>query len=153
MRNNAALEGDTPAVEEYLKYLLRKSLMVGNRVRPGFWFAVWMGFVADACKLSGVFGAPGMHRVTLNYDSDTVLTEGTTVAPVVTVEADGVPVSEPRLRFVSSDPSTVQLTAAGDSLVVLKVGKDTLTVSLVDAIFTDSLPTIKQFLTIQGGPP
>ena len=126
--------------------------MVGNRVRPGFWFAVWMGF-AGACKLSGVFGAPGMHRVTITYDSDTVLTVGTTVAPVVTVEADGVPIADPRLRFVSSDPSTVQVTAAGDSLVAVNVGKDTLTVSLVDAIFTDSLPTIKQFLTVQGGPP
>ncbi len=127
--------------------------MVGHWVRSGFWCVVGMGFIAGACKLSGVFGAPGMHQVTLKYLGDTVLTVGTTVAPVVTVEADGVPVSDPRLRFASSDPSTVQVTAAGDSLVAVNVGKDTLTVSLVDAIFTDSLPTIKQFLTVQGGPP
>jgi len=126
--------------------------MVGHWVRPGFFLTIWTGLAAGACGLSGVFEAPGTHQVTLTYGGASTLTVGTTVAAAVTVEADGVPVSDPRLWFVSSDPSVVRV-AAGDSLVPLKIGQATLTISLVDAIFTDSLPTITQPLRVQGGPP
>src|SRR5881409_452473 len=113
--------------------------MVGHWVRPGFFLAIWTGLAAGACGLSGVFEAPGMHQVTLTYGGASTLTAGTTVAAAVTVEADGVPVSNPRLRFVSSDATVVQ-PKLGDSLFAASIGQATLTISLVDAIFTDSLP-------------
>lgn len=102
-----------------------------------------------ACRLPDAFAAPGLEPVVLTYQSDTVLTQGTTVALVIAVSVNGVPVLNPRLTLTSSDTTILAVTAGGDSLAALALGRAVLTVRLESSMLTDSLPTLAQPLRVR----
>lgn len=102
-----------------------------------------------ACRLPDAFAAPGLEPVVLTYLSDTALTQGTTVALVIAVSVNGVPVPNPRLTLSSSDTTIVAITAAGDSLAARALGRAVLTVRLESSVLTDSLPTLAQPLRVK----
>ena len=73
------------------------------------------GLAVGACGLADVFRPGGLKDVVLRYTGATTLNVGTRVAPAVTVEVDGVPMPNPRLRFSSSDTTILALTQIGDT--------------------------------------
>src|SRR5713226_6751511 len=81
------------------------------------------GLATGSCGLADVFRPAGLKNVAVRYVSDTVLTVGQRLAPVVAVEADGIPVPRPRLLFSSSDVAVLALTAIGDTLVACRTGQ------------------------------
>jgi hypothetical protein len=114
------------------------------------WITLLIGVAAAGCGLSDLFRPSGLARVTLTYpESDTVLTLGTTTRPAVAVRADDVAVPNPHLRFSSSDTTIVAVTAGADSLIARGLGGATITVVLLDPIFTDTLPTITQGVKVK----
>jgi hypothetical protein len=108
------------------------------------------GLVASgACRLPDAFAAPGLEPVVLTYLGDTAPSRGTTIPVVIGVSVNGVPVSNPRLALNSSDTTIFAVTAGGDSLAALRLGRATLTVRLESSILTDSLPTLTQSLRVR----
>ena len=97
-----------------------------------------------ACNLADVFRSPGVEPVVILYTGDTVLTRGTTVPLVIVVLAGGVTVPEPRLSVAAMDTTIVSVTPGQDSLVALKIGPDTLTITFVSSMLTDSARTLAQ---------
>jgi len=97
-----------------------------------------------ACNLADIFQSPGVEPVVISYTGDTVLTRGTTVPLVIVVLAGGVAVSEPRLSVAATDTTILQVTPGQDSLIALKIGPDTLTITFVSSMLTDSARTLAQ---------
>ncbi len=97
-----------------------------------------------ACNLADVFQSPGVEPVVISYTGDTVITRGTTVPLAIVVLAGGVAVPGPRLSVASMDTSIAQVTPGQDSLVALKIGPDTLTITFVSSMLTDSARTLVQ---------
>ncbi len=102
-----------------------------------------------ACGLPDAFAAPRLEPVVLTYLSDTALTKGTTVALVIAVSVNGVPVPNPRLALRSSDTTIIAVTAGGDSLAARALGRAALTVQLESSVLTDSLPTLTRLLRVK----
>ncbi len=102
-----------------------------------------------ACGLPDAFAAPRLEPVVLTYLSDTTLTKGTTVALVIAVSVNGVPVPNPRLALRSSDTTIIAVTACGDSLAARALGRAVLTVQLESSVLTDSLPTLTRLLRVK----
>jgi len=111
------------------------------------------GVAAGACGLQDVFRPAGLKNVVVRYVGDTVLKVGMRVAPVVTVEADGAPVPNPRLVLSSSDTTVLALTSIGDTLVACRPGGALLTIRLISSMVTDSAPTAQDSIRVQGGSP
>ncbi len=97
-----------------------------------------------ACNLADVFKSPGVEPVVISYTGDTVLTRGTTVPLAIVVLAGGVAVPEPRLSVASMDTTLVGVTPGQDSLIALKIGPDTLTITFFSSMLTDSARTLLQ---------
>ena len=97
-----------------------------------------------ACNLADIFQSPGVEPVVISYTGDTVITRGTTVPLAIVVLAGGVAVPGPRLSVASMDTSIAQVTPGQDSLVALKIGPDTLTITFVSSMLTDSARTLVQ---------
>jgi len=97
-----------------------------------------------ACNLADVFKSPGVEPVVIEYLGDTVLTRGTTVPLAIVVLAGGVAVPEPRLSVASMDTTLVGVTPGQDSLIALKIGPDTLTITFFSSMLTDSARTLLQ---------
>lgn len=95
------------------------------------------------------FDSPRLEPVVLTWVSDTVLTQDSTVALVIGVSANGVPVLNPRLAVSSSDTTVVRVNAAGDSLFASGLGRASITVRLESSVLTDSLPTLIQSLRVR----
>ncbi len=109
--------------------------------------------VAASCGLPDAFRSPGLKGdVVIRFTGDSVLSTGQRVAPIVTVTAGGVVVPNPRLRFASSDPTILALTAIGDTLVACRAGHAQLNVWLISSMITDSAPTGSDSLHITGAP-
>lgn len=108
-----------------------------------------LGAVAGGCGLFDAFAAGGLEAVTLTYVGDTVLTKDSTVPFGVVVTVGGAVVAQPRLAAVTSDSTTLALTASGDSLHALQLGRETLTVKLESSIFSDTAPTLRQVIRIR----
>ena len=111
------------------------------------------GLAAGACGLADVFRPAGLRDVVVSYLGATNLSVGTRIAPVVSVEVDGVPVPNPRLRFTSSDPTVLALTPIGDTLVACGVGQVLLTIGLVSSMVTDTVPSAQDSIKVTGGVP
>ncbi|PYP69497.1 MAG: hypothetical protein DMD41_16770 [Gemmatimonadetes bacterium] len=100
-----------------------------------------------------MFRPAGLNGVVVSYLGASDLSVGTRIAPDVSVEADGVPVPNPRLRFTSSDPTVLALTPIGDTLVACAVGQVLLTIRLVSSMVTDTVPSAQDSIKVTGGPP
>ncbi len=111
------------------------------------------GLAIGACGLADVFRPAGLKNVVVRYVGDTALTVGERLAPVVSVEADGVPVARPRLLFSSSDATVVALTPIGDTLVACRTGQVLLTIRLVSSMVSDSALTAQDSIYVTGGGP
>ena len=115
--------------------------------------AALSGLATGACGLADVFRPVGLNGVVVSYLGATDLTVGARIAPDVSVEADGVPVPNPRLRFTSSDPTVLALTPMGDTLVACGVGQALLTIGLVSSVVTDTVPSTQASIRVTGGAP
>ena len=115
------------------------------------WLALMVpsGIAALGCGLADVFRPAGLESVTLAYVGDTLLAAGDTVWFTVTVQADGVPLAQPRLRITSSDTSVIGLTGGLDSLIARNRGTATLTMRLESSILSDTAPTLVQPLRVR----
>jgi hypothetical protein len=102
-----------------------------------------------ACRLPDAFAAPRLEPVVLTYLGDSTPVRGTAIPVVIGVSVHGVPVANPRLILSSSDTTIVAITAGGDSLAALALGRATLTVRLESSVLTDSLPTLTQALRVK----
>ena len=111
------------------------------------------GVATGACGLADVFRPAGVKDVVIKYVGDSALKVGQRLAPVVSVEADGVPVPNLRLVFSSSDPTILGLTTVGDTLVGCRAGNARLTIRLVSSMVTDSAPTGRDSIRVSGGGP
>ncbi len=111
------------------------------------------GLATGACGLADVFRSAGLRDVVVSYLGATALSVGTRIAPVVSVEVDGVAVPNPRLRFTSSDPTVLALTPIGDTLVACAVGQVLLTIRLISSMVTDTVPSAQDSIKVTGGPP
>src|SRR2546422_78789 len=99
------------------------------------------GLAIGACGLADVFRPAGLKNVVLTYCGDTLLAVGTREAVVVTVEANGAIIPNPRLSVSSSDSTFLALTPIGDTLVAKKSGDVLLTIRLVSSMVTGAAPT------------
>lgn len=95
------------------------------------------------------FDSPRLEPVVLSWASDTVLIQDSTVALVIGVSANGVPVRNPRLAVTSSDTTIVVVNATGDSLFARALGRAAVTVRLESSVLTDSVPTLTQSLRVR----
>lgn len=102
------------------------------------------GIVMVACGFGDLFRSPGVGDVVLTYTGPDVLRVGDRVPIAVTVTVGGASFSNPRLSVTSSDTTIVGLTPNGDTLVARSQGRDTLTITFITSILTDSLPTLLQ---------
>ncbi|HYT03905.1 MAG TPA: hypothetical protein VEM13_03375 [Gemmatimonadales bacterium] len=109
------------------------------------------GLAAGACGLADVFRPAGLNDVVVTYCGDTLLTVGIREAPIVTVEADGATIPNPRLSFSSSDTTLLGLTPIGDTLVAKKTGGVLLTVRLVSSMVTSTAPADSDSVHVRGG--
>lgn len=110
--------------------------------------------IPAACSVFDAFGPPGPRDVAVVYAGDTVLTVGQPRPLIVTVLAEGVPLSGQRLRVDNAGPVVVTLNAGGDSLIPLSMGRDTLVIRLVhsSAAGTAIRDTAVAILKVTGGP-
>ena len=109
------------------------------------------GLASGACGLTDIFRPAGLKNVVVRYAGDTALKVGQRLAPVVTVQADGVPVPGPRLLFSSSDTTVIGLTSIGDTIVACRTGHVLLTIRLVNSMVTDSALTAQDSIFVSGG--
>ena len=105
------------------------------------------------CGLPDVFQAAGLKDVVITYVGDSLLNTGTRVAVTVSVVAGGEPLPNPRLRFSTSDPTVMALTAVGDTLVACHSGQAQLLTYLISSMVTDTTPTAVHIIRVSGGPP
>ncbi len=111
------------------------------------------GLAIGACGLADVFRPGGLKDVVLRYTGATTLSVGARQAPAVTVEVDGAPLPNPRLRFSSSDTTVLALTPIGDTLVACRVGRAVLSIYLVSSMVADTAPTAQDSIRVMGGSP
>ncbi len=111
------------------------------------------GVATGACGLLDVFRPAGLNDVVVRYVGSTTMRAGQRQAPVASVEAAGVPVPDPHLRFSSSDPTVLALTAVGDTLVACHSGAALLTIRVVTSMVSDSELTASDSIYVTGGPP
>ena len=104
---------------------------------------------SGACRFPDAFAAPRLEPVVITYLGDSTPARGTTIPTVIGVSVNGVPVRNPRLALSSSDTTILAVTAGGDSLAALALGRATLTVRLESSVLTDSLPTLDQPLRVR----
>ena len=104
---------------------------------------------SGACRLPDAFGAPRLEAVVIRYLGDSTPARGTRIPTVIGVSVNGVPVPNPRLAVSSSDTTILAVTARGDSLAAVALGRVTLTVRLESSVLTDSLPTLAQPLRVR----
>ncbi len=102
------------------------------------------GIVMLACGFGDLFRSPGVADVVLTYTGPQDLKVGERAPIAVTVTVGGASFSNPRLSITSSDTTIIALSPNRDTLVALSQGFDTLTITLVASILTDSFPTILQ---------
>jgi hypothetical protein len=107
-------------------------------------FALGGALLLAACGLGDVFASPGIGDVTLVYAGPTVMSVNDRAAVAVSVTVAGGTIPNPRVFIESSDKTVLAVSAAGDSLIALSRGFDTLTIRYVGSIFTDSFPTLRQ---------
>jgi hypothetical protein len=107
-------------------------------------FALGGALLLAACGLGDVFASPGIGDVTLVYAGPTVMSVNDRAAVAVSVTVAGGTIPNPRVFVESSDKTVLAVSAAGDSLIALSRGFDTLTIRYVASIFTDSFPTLRQ---------
>src|SRR5207249_8384373 len=74
------------------------------------------GLAIGACGLADVFRPAGLKNVVVRYVGDTPLTVGVRLAPVVSVDADGVPVARRPLLVSASDATVAPLPPSGPPL-------------------------------------
>ena len=114
----------------------------------------WAGLVAMSAWLA-VLGAcdalagPHVEPIVVTYLGDTVLTRGTKMPFAITVTVDGTSYPNPRLVLTSSNPGIFAVTAGGDSLNAVAVGREILTVRVESSILTDSMPTLSQPIRVR----
>src|SRR5690349_12116445 len=111
------------------------------------------GLAFGACGLADVFRPGGLKDVVLRYTGATTLSVGARLVPPVTVEADGVPLPNPRLRFSSSDTTVLALTPIGDTLVACRNGRAVLRIRLVSSMVADTTPAAQDSIRVTGGSP
>jgi hypothetical protein len=102
-----------------------------------------------ACRWPDAFAAARLEAVVLTYLGDSTPARGTTIPAAIGVSVNGVPVPHARLALSSSDTTILAVTAGGDSLAALALGRATLTVRLESSVLTDSLPTLTQDLRVR----
>jgi uncharacterized protein YjdB len=105
--------------------------------------AICSGVMLLACGFTEIFHAPQVGNIVLTYTGPTTLTVGDTVPVAVTVTVDGASIPNPPL-FVTSDTSSIVISARSDTMIALSRGAGTLTIRYVASIFTNSYPTILQ---------
>ncbi|HVH08501.1 MAG TPA: hypothetical protein VM736_01790 [Gemmatimonadales bacterium] len=116
-----------------------------------FGLAAFGGLTAGGCGLGEVFRPAGLKQVVLSYAGDTALKIGQRVPAVATLQAGGIPVSNPTLVFSSSDTTVVALTRDRDTLVACKVGGVQLTIRLLSSMVTDSVLSTQDSIHVTGG--
>lgn len=96
-----------------------------------------------ACGFGDLFRSPGAGDVVLTYTGTDVMTVGERAPVAVMVTVGGSTFSNPRLLITSSD-TIIALSPNDDTLIAVARGVDTLTITFLSSILTDSLPTILQ---------
>ncbi|PYO60846.1 MAG: hypothetical protein DMD28_11405 [Gemmatimonadetes bacterium] len=114
-------------------------------------FAAVAGLETGGCGLPDVFRPAGLNDVVVTYCGDTLLKVGVRQAAVVTVQADGVTIPNPRLTLASSDSTILSLTPIGDTLVAQKSGDVLLTIRVVSSMVTGAAPSAQDSVHVRGG--
>jgi len=116
----------------------------------------FLGALVPAACVLDAFGRAGPRGVTFTYVGDTVLRVGEAAAFEVTVAAQGVALSQPRLRLaISPDSTRVVLNVTGDSLIPCQAGPASLLVALLHSsgVGSDAPDTAIGLRVTGGGPP
>jgi hypothetical protein len=92
------------------------------------------------CALTDVFDSPGPAADILFVFSDSTLAVGDTVPLVVVVRTAAGEFAAPRLRVTSLDPTLLQVTSRGDTLIGLGSGRAFLEVQLMSSMITGAAP-------------
>ena len=125
-------------------------------VRPTVAGIVLLGALIPAACVLDAFGPAGPRAVTFTYVGDTVLRVGEVAAFGLIVAAQGVPLSQPRLRVeISPDSTRVKLNVTGDSLIPCQAGQSSLLVALLHSsgVGSDAPDTAIGLRVTGGGPP
>lgn len=93
-----------------------------------------------ACALTDVFDPPGPAADISFVFADSVLSVGDTVPLVVVVHTAAGDLAEPHLRVTSLDPTLLQVTSRGDTLIGLGPGRALLDVQLMSSVITGAAP-------------
>jgi uncharacterized protein (DUF1501 family) len=106
----------------------------------GFAAGVVGSLAVLGCALTDVFDSPGPAADLILVFSDSVLAVGDTVPLVVVVHTRTGDLANPRLRVNSLDPTLLQVTTRGDTLIGLAPGRALLAVQLVSSVVTGAAP-------------
>ena len=100
--------------------------------------------VAATCDAATAVAPPYAEPVVLTFTGDTVVVVGRTIAPAISAELRGEPVTNARFRLLSADTSVIAITARQDSIAGRRRGCAMLTVRLENALVGDDGPSIAQ---------
>lgn len=92
------------------------------------------------CDAASLVAPPGVDDLVISYNGDTVLSVGRLIVPEVSVLLNGEPLTDPRLAYTSSDPTTVEVTPEGQ-LFLRRLGTASITVAVRSSLMPASPPT------------
>lgn len=95
----------------------------------------------SGCALTDVFDPPGPAAdLVFVFSTDSVIAVGDTIPLVVLVHTADGDLASPRLRVTSLDPTLLQVTSRGDTLIGLAPGRALLDVQLMSSVITGTAP-------------
>jgi hypothetical protein len=93
------------------------------------------------CALTDVFDPPGPAAdLVFVFSTDSVIAIGDTVPLVVLVRSAAGDFAAPRLRVTSLDPTILQVSTRGDTLIGLAAGRGFLDIQLITSVITSTAP-------------
>lgn len=107
-------------------------------------FVTAVAVITATCDATDAVSPPYAEPVQLTFTGETTVVIGRTVAPVVTAELRGEPVTSARFRFLSADTSVIAMTTRQDSIAGRRRGCSALTIRLDDPLLGDNAPTLSQ---------
>ncbi|HUF28060.1 MAG TPA: Ig-like domain-containing protein [Gemmatimonadaceae bacterium] len=96
------------------------------------------------CDASRAVAPPYVEPVVMSFSGDTMVVVGSTVAPTVTAELGGEPVTNARFRFISADTSILAMTPRQDSIAGRRRGCTILTIRLENSLLGANAPSLAQ---------
>ena len=113
--------------------------------------AMLAALASATCDATSVLGPAGVENISLSFSGDTSVIVGSRVAPRIDVQVEGSAVSDPRVRFLSSDTTVLAVTTSGDSIIARRVGSAIITATLESSILPKHPPSVTQRVHVTVG--